>query len=96
MNPTTGDLVSNDVEEQAEQVLKNLKTLAEANGLTLADAVKNVVYLTDMDNFGKVNEVYKKFYSGDYPARTCIAVKTLPKNALVEIESVFFKAGPPR
>ena len=70
-----------------------MKSLAEDNGMTLQDTVKNVVYLVDMADFGKVNEVYKKYYQAEYPARTCIAIKQLPKGGLVEIESVFFKAG---
>ena len=94
LDPKTNELVSDNVEDQAEQVIKNLKALAEDNGLTLGDTVKNVVYLTDMADFARVNEVYKKHYQGDFPARTCIAVKQLPKGGLVEIESVFFKAGP--
>ncbi len=63
------------MEEQAEQAIKNLKALAEDNDMTLANTVKNVVYLTDMADFPKVNEVYKKYYVNDYPARTCIAIK---------------------
>ena len=68
--------------------------MAADNGFNIkTDTVKNVVYLTDMDNFGRVNEVYKRYYTDDFPARTCIAVKALPLGALVEVESVFFK-GP--
>jgi len=94
LDPRTNELVSDSVEDQAEQVIKNLKALAEDNGLTLRDTAKNVVYLTDMGDFATVNEVYKKYYDGDFPARTCIAVRQLPKGGLVEIESVFFRAGP--
>ena len=94
LDPKTGELISQDVEEQAEQVIKNLKNLAEDNGMTLENTVKNVVYLTDMADFAKVNEVYKKYYKGEYPARTCIAIQALPKGGLVEIESVFFKPRP--
>jgi 2-iminobutanoate/2-iminopropanoate deaminase len=62
--------------------------------MTLKDTIKNVVYLTDMADFTKVNQVYTQYYGGEgaeYPARTCIAIKALPKGGLVEIESVFFK-----
>ncbi|CDW85988.1 endoribonuclease l-psp [Stylonychia lemnae] len=93
LDPKTNELISDDVEEQAHQVIKNLKALAEDNGMTLQDTVKNVVYLVDMADFAKVNEVYKKYYSAEYPARTCIAIKALPKGGKVEIESVFFKAA---
>ena len=78
---------------QAEQVLENLKNIAQDNGMDLEKhCVKNVVYLVDMADFAKVNEVYKRYFKGpNFPARTCIAVKALPKGGLVEIESVFFK-----
>ena len=77
---------------QAEQILKNLTNLAKDNGFDLQKhTVKNVVYLIDMNDFAKVNEVYKRYYTGDYPARTCIAVKALPKGGLVEIESIFYR-----
>ena len=92
LDPKTGELISPDVEAQAEQVLLNLKNLAQDNGFDLEKhTVKNVVYLVDMNDFAKVNEIYKKYYPTDYPARTCIAIKGLPKGGLVEIESVFFK-----
>jgi 2-iminobutanoate/2-iminopropanoate deaminase len=76
--------------------LKNLKNLAEDNGFDLAkDTVKNTVYLTDMGDFARVNEVYKKFYLKDYPGRTCIAIKSLPKEGLVEFETVLFRGPKP-
>jgi 2-iminobutanoate/2-iminopropanoate deaminase len=72
----------------------NLKNLVEDNGLTLEqNAVKNVLYLVDMKDFTSVNDIYKKFFSGNYPARTCIAVKELPKGAKVEIESILYKSN---
>ena len=77
---------------QARQVLNNLKALAEDNGFNLErDCVKNVVYLKDMNDFAKVNEVYKEFFKENYPARTCIAVAEIPLNGLVEIESIFYR-----
>ena len=84
------------VAAEARQVLRNLQALASDNGFDLErDTVKNVVYLTDMEDFATVNGVYKEFYKTSFPARTCIAIKTLPRGGLVEIESVFFKAGVP-
>ncbi len=67
--------------------------MAEDNGLSLEDhCVKNVVYLVDMADFAKVNQVYTRFFTGpNFTARTCFAVKTIPRGGLVEIESVFFK-----
>jgi 2-iminobutanoate/2-iminopropanoate deaminase len=94
LDPRTGELVQGEdpVVAQAEQILINLKNLAADNGFDLEKhTVKNVVYLVDMADFGKVNEVYKRFYKTEYPARTCIAIKALPKGGLVEIESVFYK-----
>ena len=94
LDPATGELVQGEdpVVAQAEQVLKNLQNLATDNGFDFQKhTVKNVVYLVDMADFAKVNEVYKKFYTEDFPARTCIAIKALPKGGLVEIESVFYK-----
>ncbi len=82
---------------QAEQVLTNLKNLAADNGMDLeTHCIKNVVYLVDMADFAKVNEVYKRYFPNEFPARTCIAIKALPKGGLVEIESVFFKPAEPR
>jgi 2-iminobutanoate/2-iminopropanoate deaminase len=72
----------------------NLKNLVEDNGMTLEqNAVKNVLYLVDMKDFTSVNDIYKKYFTGNYPARTCIAVKELPKGAKVEIESILFKSN---
>ncbi len=69
--------------------------MAEDNGFDLqTHCVKNNVFLVDMNDFAKVNEVYKKFFTSDYPARTCIGVKALPRGGLVEIESNFFKPAP--
>jgi 2-iminobutanoate/2-iminopropanoate deaminase len=69
-----------------------LKNLAEDSGLSLEkNAIKNVLYLTDMNDFASVNEIYKKYFPSNYPARTCVAVKALPKGAKVEIESILFK-----
>jgi 2-iminobutanoate/2-iminopropanoate deaminase len=93
LDPNTGNLVSDSVEAQAEQAFVNLKNLAEDSGYDISlHTVKNTLYLVDMNDFAKVNDIYKRFYTeGKFPARTCIAVKDLPKGAKVEIESVLFK-----
>ena len=93
LDSTTGNLVSDDVEAQAEQALTHIKNLAEDNGFTLEQCVKNTVYLVDMADFAKVNEIYKKYFKSDYPARTCIAVNGLPKGGKVEVESIFFRGA---
>lgn len=91
LNPATGVLVEGGIQEQTRQALTNAKAVMEAAGLTLADVVKTTVYLSDMDNFAAMNEVYATFFSHPYPARSAVAVKTLPKGALVEVECVAAK-----
>ena len=86
--PETGELVEGCAGCQTKQVLKNVSAVLEAAGLTLADVVKTTVFLTDMANFGKMNEVYAEFFSEPYPARSTVAVAGLPKDAMVEIEVV--------
>lgn len=87
VDPATGAMVSGGAPEQARQVMKNLAAVLKASGSDWGKVLKTTVYLLDMGDFAGVNEVYAEFFStGDYPARCCVAVKTLPANALVEIE----------
>ncbi len=83
-----GEMRENDIEIQTEQVLSNLKNVLEAAGSSLDKVVKTTIFLADMDDFAKVNEIYAKFFGTHKPARSTVAVKTLPKNALVEIEAI--------
>ena len=92
IDPQTGDFVSNSVVEQTEQVIKNIKAILSEANLTLNNVVKTTVFLADMSDFAAMNEVYGKHFSEPYPARSSIAVKTLPKNGLVEIEVIAVKA----
>ncbi len=87
INPATGEIVGTDISEQAEQVCKNLEAVLEAAGTGLEKAVKTVCFLADMNDFAAFNEVYGKYFTGK-PARSCVAVKTLPKNVLCEVEVV--------
>ena len=88
LDPATGNIVGEgDVVAQAEQVMKNLSAVLEANGLTFTDAVKTTCFLADMGDFAAFNEVYGKYFTGK-PARSCVAVKTLPKNVLCEVEVI--------
>lgn len=88
IDPETGEFVAGLVAEQTEQAFKNIKTLlAEAN-LTMDNVIKTTVFLYDMLDFSAMNEVYAKQFTEPYPARSAVAVKTLPKNALVEIEVI--------
>jgi len=89
LEPSTGELVKEDIEGQARRCLTNLSAVAEAAGGSLANAVRCTVYLTDMGDFARVNEVYAEFFGGDDPpARVAVAVAGLPKGADVEIDAI--------
>ena len=86
--PETGELVEGCAGCQTRQALANLSAVLEADGLTLDDVVKTTVFLTDMADFGKMNEVYAEHFSAPVPARSTIAVAGLPKDSRVEIEAI--------
>ena len=90
--PETGEFPEGGVKAQTEQSFKNVKGILEASGYTIDDVVKTTVFLADMGDFAAMNEVYASQFNADFPARSAVAVKTLPKNALVEIEIVAVKA----
>lgn len=83
--PTTGEISEGDIKVQAEQVMKNVGAILEAAGTGFASVVKTTCFLADMNDFAPFNAVYEKYFTGK-PARSCVAVKTLPKNVLVEVE----------
>ena len=87
LNPETGVLEGNDIKEQTHRVCQNLKAVLDASGSSLEKAVKTVCYLSDMTNFSEFNEVYAQYFT-QKPARSCVAVKELPKGALVEVDVV--------
>ena len=87
INPASGNVEADDITGQTEQVCKNLCEVLKAAGTDITKAVKTVCFLSDMDNFAKFNEVYGKYFVGK-PARSCVAVKTLPKNVLVEVDVI--------
>ncbi|MDD7402520.1 MAG: RidA family protein [Butyribacter sp.] len=91
INPQTGELVTGSVEEQARQALSNLKNLVEASGSSMDKVVKTVVFISDMEDFGKINAVYEEFFPSPYPARSCVEVARLPKDVAMEIEAVAIK-----
>ena len=76
------------VQEQTKASIENVKAILEQAGCSLADVIKTTVFISDMNNFGAVNEVYAQYFSEPFPARSCVAVARLPKDALVEIEVV--------
>lgn len=87
IDPAVNEITAKTIEEQAEQVMKNLSAVLDANGLTFEDAVKTTCFLADMGDFAAFNEVYGKYFTSK-PARSCVAVKTLPKNVLCEVEVI--------
>jgi len=82
------ELLSQDVTTQTKQVLTNLREVLEAAGSSLNNVVKTTIFIADMDDFATINEIYESFFNTHKPARSTVAVKTLPKNALVEIDAV--------
>ena len=87
LSPETGELVGSTIEEQAEQVMKNVQALLESQGASFADVIKTTCFLADMGDFAAFNEVYAKYFTGN-PARSCVAVKALPKGVLCEVETI--------
>ncbi len=83
-----GELVSDDVEEQAKQSLKNIQAILEEAGSCMDNVIKCTIFIKDMNEFAKINEVYKQFFSEPYPARSCVEVARLPKDVKVEIEAI--------
>lgn len=86
--PATGKFVEGGIKEQTKQVFENIRNVLASEGLTTANIVKTTVFLADMDMFTEMNEVYATYFDSDYPARSAVAVKKLPKGALVEIECI--------
>ena len=88
IDPATGVFAEGGVKEQTRQSILNAQEVLRSAGLELSNVVKTTIYLSDMDNFAAMNEVYAQFFSEPFPARSAVAVKTLPKNALVEVECI--------
>ncbi len=87
LNPATGELVGTTIEEQAEQVMKNLVAILEAAGTSPEKVVKTLCFLTDMNDFAAFNEVYAKYFT-EKPARSCVGIQSLPKGAICEVEVI--------
>ena len=88
LDPATGDIVPGDIKVQTERVLQNVKAILDDQQLTFANVVKSTVFLTDLANFAGMNEIYAKYFTGDFPARSTIQVAALPKGSSVEIEVI--------
>lgn len=88
IDPTTNTLVEGGIEVQAVRALENVKALLEASGTSLDKVVKTVVFIKDMNDFAKVNEIYAKYFTENFPARSCVEVARLPKDVLIEMEAI--------
>jgi 2-iminobutanoate/2-iminopropanoate deaminase len=91
INPTIGKIIVSDVTAQTEQVFVNINAILTEAGYSFSDVVKSTVFLSDISNFAAMNDVYKKYYQTECPARSAFAVKDLPLGALVEIETIAVK-----
>lgn len=89
-NPATGELVTGDIEAEAAQSLDNIKAVLDAAGLMMDDIVKTTIFLTDLGNFAKVNEVYASYFTDEPPARSTVQVAALPRGVNVEIDAIAF------
>lgn len=87
IDPATGNIPEG-VEAQAEQALTNVKNLIEAAGSSIDNVVKTTVFIKNMDDFGKINEIYAKYFTEPFPARSCVEVARLPKDVLLEVEAI--------
>lgn len=91
IDPATGAFAEGGIKELTRQSLTNIKHILEQAGLTMGNVVKTTVFLADMNDFSEMNEVYAQFFEAPFPARSAVAVKTLPKNARIEIECIAVK-----
>jgi 2-iminobutanoate/2-iminopropanoate deaminase len=91
VDPPTGQIVEGGVEAQANQAFKNLINLVEASGSKAENIVKTTVFIKEMNDFGKINEIYKNYFKEPFPARSCVEVARLPKDVLLEVEAIAWK-----
>lgn len=90
VNPATGEIPEG-IEAQADQAIGNLAALLKESGVSTDDVVKTTVFIKNMDDFGKINEIYSKYFTKDCPTRSCVEVARLPKDVLIEIDSIAVK-----
>ncbi len=88
LDPATGNLITGDIKAQTERVLENVKTILDDQKLSFSNVVKSTVFLTNLADFAGMNEIYAKYFTSDFPARSTIQVAALPKGAIVEIEVI--------
>jgi 2-iminobutanoate/2-iminopropanoate deaminase len=90
LDPVSGDVIDGDITVQTTRVLDNLVAVLEAGGASVDNVIKTTCFLNDMADFAAFNEVYAKYFTGEAPARSCVAVERLPKDVLVEVEAIAF------
>ena len=88
LDPESGIFLSGEIEEETEQTLKNISAILQAGGVNFENVIKTTVYLSDLDDFARMNQVYEKYFSQNKPARACVQVAALPKGAKVEIDAI--------
>jgi len=88
LDPKTGDISGDGIETQTRQAIENIKSILASAGASLSDVVKTTVFLKDIGHFPEMNQVYQQYFAADAPARSCVEVSRLPKDALIEIESI--------
>ena len=88
INPKTGILINETIEKETKMVMDNLKAVVESAGISMKNIVKTTIFISDMNNFGKINEVYGSYFENDFPARETVEVSVLPKNVNVEISCI--------
>lgn len=91
INPVNGELIEGDVTDQTRRVFDNLSALLNDAGSSIEKVIKTTVFIKNMDDFSKVNEVYATYFKGDFPARSCVEVARLPKDVLIEVEAIAYK-----
>jgi len=91
INPETGDLVMASIEEETHQVMNNVKAVLAEAGMTFDHVIKTSIFISDMDNFSRINEVYGQYFTADFPARETVEVARLPKDVNVEISMIAIK-----
>lgn len=91
IDPATGNVVEGDIKVQATRVFDSMKALLEAAGSSCEDVVKTTVFIKNMNDFAALNEIYATYFTGDFPARSCVEVARLPKDVLIEMEAIALK-----
>ena len=91
IDPATGNLKNKDIQEETHQVMQNLKSILQEAGISFSHVVKTTIFITDMNQFSSINEIYGKYFDGDFPARETVQVSTLPKFVNVEISMIAAK-----